>query len=143
MSKERVFLILQSVVCIALAVLLAVGAVGIYNEGTARKAADPLADVYTAENVAEKLGRIAPAVFIAIGLLIAGILLGVKDPDAEKPVKSEGLIKPKPEPKHKTLIQAVIVVAAVLFIVLGVLNGSAWDVLVKAINICTECVGLG
>ena len=28
-------------------------------------------------------------------------------------------------------------------IVAGALNGSAWDVLVKAINICTECIGLG
>ena len=41
------------------------------------------------------------------------------------------------------LIQAVFVVAAAVFIVLGILNGSAWDVLVKAIHLCTECVGLG
>lgn len=33
--------------------------------------------------------------------------------------------------------------AAVLFILLGVLNGGWYDVLVKAINICTECIGLG
>lgn len=32
---------------------------------------------------------------------------------------------------------------AVVFIVVGVLNGGANDVLVKAINICTECIGLG
>lgn len=32
---------------------------------------------------------------------------------------------------------------AVLFIVLGVMNGGLRDVLVKAINICTECIGLG
>ncbi|MBR4502489.1 MAG: thioredoxin [Clostridia bacterium] len=28
-------------------------------------------------------------------------------------------------------------------IIAGALNGSALDVLVKAITICTECVGLG
>ena len=32
---------------------------------------------------------------------------------------------------------------AILFIVLGVMNGGLRDVLVKAINICTECIGLG
>ena len=32
---------------------------------------------------------------------------------------------------------------AVLFIVLGIVNGGLRDVLVKAINICTECIGLG
>ena len=35
------------------------------------------------------------------------------------------------------------VVAAAAFILAGVLNGSARDVLIKAIHICTECVGLG
>lgn len=34
-------------------------------------------------------------------------------------------------------------VAAIVFIVLGVMNGGLRDVLVKAVNICTECIGLG
>lgn len=33
--------------------------------------------------------------------------------------------------------------AAIVFIVLGAVNGGARDVLIKAINICTECIGLG
>ena len=37
----------------------------------------------------------------------------------------------------------VIVVAAAALIIAGILNGSALDVLYKAITICTECVGLG
>lgn len=37
----------------------------------------------------------------------------------------------------------VIAGAAIVFIVLGVMNGGLRDVLVKAINICTECIGLG
>ncbi len=45
--------------------------------------------------------------------------------------------------RRKGAVQAVLVVAAVALIVAGVLNGSARDVLYKAITICTECVGLG
>ena len=45
--------------------------------------------------------------------------------------------------RRRVLIRRVLLVAAVIFIVLGVQNGSMKDVLVKAIRICTECVGLG
>lgn len=34
-------------------------------------------------------------------------------------------------------------VVAIVFIVLGAVNGGASDVLIKAIKICTECIGLG
>lgn len=45
--------------------------------------------------------------------------------------------------KHKKIIWAVLVTAAVLLIVLGVLNGGARDVFAKAVRICSECIGLG
>ena len=43
------------------------------------------------------------------------------------------------------IISARIIVAviALIFIVLGIANGGMEDVLSKAINICTECIGLG
>ncbi len=40
-------------------------------------------------------------------------------------------------------VRAAVAALAVAFIVAGVNNGGAEDVLVKAINICTECIGLG
>ena len=52
-------------------------------------------------------------------------------------------MKPQAEPQHVNTLRAVVVIAAVLLIIAGILNGGALDVLVKAINICTECVGLG
>ena len=36
-----------------------------------------------------------------------------------------------------------ILVIAIVFIVVGIFNGGMADVLQKAINICTECIGLG
>ena len=32
---------------------------------------------------------------------------------------------------------------ALVIATIGALNGGAWDVLTKAINICSECIGLG
>lgn len=38
---------------------------------------------------------------------------------------------------------AALFAAALVLIVLGVLNGGARDVLAKAVKICSECIGLG
>lgn len=62
--------------------------------------------------------------------------------------KSESIrMTPYPEKEwpggvRKTLCW-LCVLLAVLLIGLGIINGGLWDVLVKAINICTECIGLG
>ena len=40
-------------------------------------------------------------------------------------------------------LRVAIFVAAAVLIVYGITNGGLRDVLVKAINICTECIGLG
>lgn len=45
--------------------------------------------------------------------------------------------------KHIGMIRMMLYLLAAVFIVLGVMNGGWYDVLVKAINICTECIGLG
>lgn len=40
-------------------------------------------------------------------------------------------------------VRAMIAVIALVFIIIGICNGGAEDVLKKAIAICTECIGLG
>ena len=129
--------------CILLAAVLAAGAVRIYMEGSARKAADPLESIYTAEEVTRKLFAAVPLIANSVILLLMCLAVKVKDPDADRPAKAEGRMTPKKETKSKKIVQAVVVVAAVLLIIAGICNGSALDVLIKGINICTECVGLG
>ena len=241
MTRVKVYLIVQAVLCLLLVILLSVSAVNIYREGSARKAEHPLESIYTTQDVARKAAPILPLFFIAVGMTAAGLLLGVKDEHAEKPVqdarttrdltagriavpgadilrergyqkrvsvlgwaaaaagmgcliireilleksilRETGLAKAQlaaekeehlqgagkapagPEDgaensggtvshealaqgngtgtKSRRTLQLVIVAAAIVFIVMGVVNGSAHDVLVKAINICTECIGLG
>ena len=253
MTRGKVYLAIQAVACIALVLMLVFATVAIWREGSARKAERPMESVYTPEIAAEKFAPIAPLFFAGIGLLVAGLVLGIVDENADKPVRdaeisrdlavarvaqpsedmrkaraaqkrllwigwgafalcmvpiavylanpahfpeadAEGmfrglirvflpwtaaglgalavtsLLREKhvlreteaaqarakeeraqgvaPEPKaakagSKGILQAVIVVVAVILIVAGVFNGSARDVLYKAITICTECVGLG
>ncbi len=254
MTRSKLYLALQTVVCVALVVLLSLSVISIYREGSARKPEHPMENVYTPEEVAGKFAPIAPLLFAGLGLLVAGLALGVKDENADKPVKdaalnrdllaarvaqpSEAMLAERraqrrllwigwglfalcmvpiliylvnpahfPEadlegmffallrvflpwtavglgalavtavlseksvlreteaaqaqlkaekaagiaaapksadaPKKTILPQAILIVAAVALIIAGVFNGSARDVLYKAITICTECVGLG
>ena len=257
MTEKKIYLILQSVLCVLLVILLTASAVSIYSEGKALKTEDPMASIYTREKAAEKFKPIAPLFFGAIGLTVAGWILAIKDENAEKPVRDveltrnltvertaqpneamkkeqekqrklywggwalfalcmipiglyvsngrhfpdgdleemiallafhifpwivlglaclalssvlreqsmlreitaaqtrikeekESGIKPEPKAgtpagnaKAKRTLQIIVAIAAVVFIILGVCNGSAKAVLTKAANICTECVGLG
>jgi hypothetical protein len=47
------------------------------------------------------------------------------------------------KPSYKHPVRMVLYVVAVTLTVTGIYNGGMRDVLVKAINICTECIGLG
>ncbi len=59
--------------------------------------------------------------------------------------------KPDAEPEkdgktaRRTMIaiRVAVLVVSVVFIIDGITNGGFSDVLIKAINICTECIGLG
>ena len=254
MKRRKVYLILQALICITLAALLSACAVSIYREGTTAKAQNPLEIIYKPGIVAEKLAPILPILFEAAGFMNAGLVLGVRDEEAEKPVSDAGTVRdltvrrirrpsdamrreqkaqrrllwigcsvfalcmipvavffgrpenfpaddpefmfrglagvllpwtavglgalavtsamrersilreteaadarlkeeqaegvPEPAPlavraQNRGPVQAVFIAAAVTLILAGIFNGSARDVLYKAITICTECVGLG
>ena len=91
MTRTRIYLIMQAVLCVLLVVLLSLSAVTIYRDGAARKAEQPLESIYTREIVAEKFAPIAPLFFAAIGLMIAGLVLGIRDENADRPAGSPEL----------------------------------------------------
>lgn len=41
------------------------------------------------------------------------------------------------------VVRGIVLALAVTFIIVGILNGGAHDVLIKATNICRECIGIG
>lgn len=181
MSWKRIYLIILAVLLAALTALLSAAAIRIWQEGSARKAENPLAAVYTPENVAAELHRISPLMYTVIGLAAVGLLLGIRDEKSTRPVpapKAEkgGLRAPAvagkqsdggkcarlvpalkaekggpqvpaaaggPSDRGIAAARVLLLLAAGAFIVLGVLNESMEDVLRKAINLCTECIGLG
>ena len=154
MTRNKTFLIVQSVFCALIAGLLAAAALQLYFDGAAKQAeGDLFYYMYTREKAGEKLLPILPLFFTALGLTIAGLILGVKDEKAEKPVRDEILLKDLGNIQNKAVHQTAtqgelyarvaIITLAVCMIIAGIINGGLEDVLAKGATICTECVGLG
>ena len=100
------------------------------------------------ENVMGQL-MVHVAPWTAVGLLAVYIALRACDKSCQRECEAlKGLPPQKTEPIQEKpfpadVLRADLYAAAIVFIVLGVMNGGLYDVLVKAINICTECIGLG
>ena len=161
MKNARLFLIIQSILYILLAGLLIAAVIGIYKDGAALRAEDPLAAIFSREIAAKALRKIAPAFFGAVGITVAGLILGVKS-EEETGEEGDGSVSPVSwgKRRHRTVpcllpgiaenkvsgakkVRMVLLIAAIALIAAGVFNGSARDVFGKAVKICTECIGLG
>ena len=154
LTRKKTFLIVQSLLCALVAGLLAASALSLYFDGAAKQAeGDLFYYMYTRERVGAKLLPILPLLFCAFGMTVSGLVLGVRDENADKPVRDEKLLRDLGSIQQKAVHQvatqsqlylrvAVIALAGFL-IVAGILNGGLEDVLAKGATICTECVGLG
>lgn len=154
MTRNKAYLIVQSVFCALTAGLLAAGALFLYFDGAAKQAeGDLFYYMFTRERVGAKLLTVLPVFFCSLGLSIAGWILKITDEKTDQPVRDEktlrslGSLREKAVRQHadqKTrILRTAVLIAAILLIVLGILNGGLEDVLAKGAAICTECVGLG
>ena len=144
---------------VALAVVLASAiAVLCYIADAAHfKSEDITADIFAM--TANILPWLAAAFAAAIAAAVVSHVFANKQVAAAKTMIKNGdkaSVAQKTEPKFITIIKNIIAkpaflwavrgavfVLAVVFIIIGIVNGGAHDVLAKAVNICQECIGLG
>ena len=87
MSKRKIFMIVQSALCILTAALLAASAIRIFIDGTAYQAAGhPTEWIYTREKAGAALFRLLPLIAASIAMTVIGAVKDIKDEEAEKPV---------------------------------------------------------
>ena len=147
MNKNRILLIIQAVFCILSALVLIAADLSIYIQGLALKEDDPMAAIYSVEAVAEKAVFVVPVLLAAVIVTIICSILGAKDKNADKPAGGIDIKKNTAEgrlsPSATAIVRGIVLAAAVICIIAGILNGSMQDVLIKATKICTECIGRG
>ena len=138
---KRTYDILFSIVLVIAGICLIAGVLCIYFSGD---------HPFSRESVAATFSQIAFPVYLCIAMTLINIIWEIIAPsDAKKPT-------PKKKPLHNEVTEEelanekkyhtwrnIIIVASVIFIAAGLLNGGTIAVLAKAINICTECIGLG
>ncbi len=140
MKKARVFLWIQSLLCVLLAALVIAGVVGVYLSGSESPAESHFAAVFTREDLAERLRAAAPVFYMLAILSAGGMIMGLKEEESPKISKT---CKAENRAAGGTTVRLALLIAAFILIAGGILNGSARDVFSKAIMICAECIGLG
>ena len=146
MSKARIYLIIQALLCLLVSGLLIAQCVGLFVEGTAQRGDDPLSPIFTPRKVIDRFIPVAPVCAVALAFTAAGLALGIRD---DRPGKAAGTgpaagRRCKPiDGRGIPALRIALLAAAAALIALGVFNGGAKDVLTKARFICTECIGLG
>ena len=95
----------------------------------------------------QMLVHILPWTIVAFAALIAASFFCRRSMEREigllKGVSGNKTPEETPKASRLLYVRIALYAAAAVLIVLGIGNGGMRDVLIKAINICTECIGLG
>jgi len=102
-----------------------------------------LSPVFSREKIAAMLRISAPWLYGFIAAALLGCLWHALQPQHKSTLKSTRPMELEAALPAQRVIRIVILAAAIILIVLGIMNGGMRDVLIKAIYICTECIGLG
>lgn len=141
---HRIYNIVFSIVLVIAGISLIAGCLNIYFSGD---------QPFSRESVAATFSGIALPVYLALAMTIINIIWGFLSPTDEKKKPIQKKRKPaasseaeqdidSPEKKQRPYRNAILI-AAIILIAAGLLNEGTVAVLAKAINICTECIGLG
>ena len=88
-----------------------------------------------------------PWIIVAFGAVIAASFVCRRSMEREiallKGVSGNKAPETAEKPSRVLYVRIALYAIAAVLIVLGINNGGMRDVLIKAINICTECIGLG
>ncbi len=141
---KRTYDVLFSIVLVIAGICLIAGVLTIYFSGD---------QPFSRESVAATFSGISFPVYLCMTMTLINIIWEVISPTDEKKPAGKKIAKKAEEEEENSDFDAgekkyrpyrnAIIVAAVIFIVAGLINGGTIAVLAKAINICTECIGLG
>ena len=144
MNRKKALRVLLAVLLAAVTAMSCAALLSLYIGGmVARAAGDPLAPIFTQENLARAFAPVLPP--LAAAAVLTAVCLFVRTGDRTKRTTPSAPLRKAPvrEGRGTFIVRIVLLCTAAILIVLGTLNGGLRDVLVKAVNLCKECVGLG
>lgn len=154
-SVSKALRIVVALATVLILIFLAFNCIDIYLEGNSpanlSESGVHLSPVFSRDMVALRLSPLLPWLAVYVLLIIVCTVVEAKAGEVKHEVAIDaknhlGLGKARLaecNSKRTNIVRVALFAVAVLFVVLGVTNGGMSDVLIKAINICTECIGLG
>ncbi len=136
MRLRRIYKILLSASIIVTGFMLIISCCSIYFSGNG----------YSHEIVARIFSKINIPVYLCLALIIVDTIWELISPSTAKAKvfnKKSVSTTNSPTSKKLNITRFIILGIAIITLVLGAVFGGYSDVLTKAINICTECIGLG
>ena len=147
MKRDRIIRFAVAALTLALAAALIASATALYRGGLARREASGslTAPIFTRDDAGLALRRLAPLALAWLAVAGVSLMAGVRAPKggAARASRDKRRMKGREETKRIALFRGALYALAALLLILGALNGGLNDVLVRVINICTECIGLG
>jgi len=134
---RSIYKILLSISIILAGICLVIGCVSIYFAGNG----------YSCEIVSATFSKINIPIYMCLGLVVCDAVWELISPTQKKQktfVKKVDDTKVSTTNDNKTKIARLVILGvAITVLILGFAFGGYADVLTKAVNICTECIGLG
>lgn len=102
---------------------------------------------YSREIIGKYFNYISIPIYITLALILTGFIFRIIYPNNKKEKEFYG--KPVKSNQYNNnmrivnIVRLCIFALATVFIVYGAISGGTVAVLTKAVNICTECIGLG
>ncbi len=153
MTRKKFFLIAQAALCALTAAFLAAAALRLYLSGAGEQSGGLFDPAFTREKAGMALLPVLPLLLVSLAMTVTGMILGIRDENADKPVREEKLLRDLGEiqrcaarrevSRGTQYLRTAVFALALALIVMGILNGGLEDVLAKGAAICTECIGLG
>lgn len=136
-NLRSIYKILLSISIFVTSICLITGCIYIYVSG----------DGYTRQIVSNTFSKINIPIYLCLFLIIGDIIWELFSPSEIKKQKcfykkSNDNI-PSTTSKNVKIIRLVLLSVAITILIFGFVTGGYADVLTKAVNICTECIGLG
>lgn len=136
-SFRSIYKILLSISIIGAGICLIIGCISIYFAGNG----------YSREIVSDMFSKINIPIYICLGLVVGDAVWELISPTKKKQKtfnkKVDDTQTPATTDNKTKITRLVILGVAIAVLILGFAIGGYADVLTKAVNICTECIGLG
>lgn len=134
---RSIYKILLSISIILAGICLVIGCVSIYFAGNG----------YSREIVSATFSKINIPIYMCLGLVVGDAVWELISPTQKKQKAFKKKVddtKVSTTTDNKTKITRLVILGvAITVLILGFAFGGYSDVLTKAVNICTECIGLG